>query len=109
MNGYNRVTFGHPARENHPPQRLYEYDAEPVTNLIRKEPNSQEFPLERYGSGRGIGRQAIMTKLNNLSEQLYEVIFLKESVMSMVGEQRIKMGDFMRELKKYLFQLGVKA
>lgn len=29
--------------------------------------------------------------------------------MSMVGEQRVKMGDFMRELKKYLFQFGVKA
>jgi hypothetical protein len=27
----------------------------------------------------------------------------------MVGEQRAKMGDFMRELRKYLFQLGVKA
>jgi len=37
-----------------------------------------------------------MAKLNILSEQLYEVIFLKESVMSMVGEQRMKMGDFMR-------------
>lgn len=51
----------------------------------------------------------MITKLNNISEQLYEVIFLKESVMSMVGEQRAKMGDFMRELKKYLFQLGMKA
>jgi hypothetical protein len=51
----------------------------------------------------------MITKLNNISEQLYEVIFLKESVMSMVGEQRVKMGDFMREIKKYLFQLGMKA
>lgn len=51
----------------------------------------------------------MITKLNNISEQLYEVIFLKESVMSMVGEQRVKMGDFMRELKKYLFQLGMKV
>ncbi len=51
----------------------------------------------------------MINKLNNISEQLYEVIFLKESVMSMVGEQRVKMGDFMRDLKKYLFQLGVKV
>lgn len=29
--------------------------------------------------------------------------------MSLVGEQRVKMGDFMRDLKRYLFQFGVKA
>ena len=54
-------------------------------------------------------RQEMIKKVSLVSEQIYELIFLKENIMSMVGEQKMRMSDFMRELKKYLFKLDVKS
>jgi hypothetical protein len=44
-----------------------------------------------------------------MSEQVYELVFLKESVLSAVGEQRMRLADYMRELKKWLFQLEMRS
>ena len=110
MNGYDRVTFGPPREEGERFRNLIQYNNQFEHNSYKRNQSNQSFSRDRFATVRkGINKQAIMAKLNILSEQLYEVIFLKESVMSMVGEQRMKMGDFMRQLKKYLFQLGVKV
>jgi hypothetical protein len=58
--------------------------------------NEDMYYEREQKKGQGINKQVLINKLHFLSEQLYEVIFLKESVMSLVGEQRVKMGDFMR-------------
>lgn len=97
MNGYDRVTFGHPKEKDERLGNFIDYNNDSEQNIYKRNQSNQGFTRDRFAPvKKGINKQSIMTKLNALSEQLYEVIFLKESVMSMVGEQRMKMGDFMR-------------
>ena len=48
-------------------------------------------------------------KMEGVCEQVYELMMLKEGVIRLLREQKLKMADMMRELKRYLFQLDMKA